>query len=114
MSKGVLTLAFGSKKFADMAVGLALSIRRNSPGQSLAIVTDNATDDRLAIFDYRIPLPEDLPRDLTAKLFLDSLTPFTETLFIDADCLVFKDLSYIWNKLSCHPFAAFGFTNHRS
>lgn len=47
------------------------------------------SEHQLAVFDYIIPLPEHISNagGFAPKLYLNELTPFEETLFLDADML---------------------------
>ncbi len=44
-------------------------------------------ESRMQVFDILIPLPVDVPPGFSAKLRLNTLSPFEETIFFDADML---------------------------
>jgi hypothetical protein len=83
---GVVTIAMGHEKYLRQARILSLSLRRNMPGIPLAIVTDGHS--LAASADIIIPANDDIPVGVLHKVFLDKYTPFSETLFIDSDCVV--------------------------
>lgn len=45
------------------------------------------SEQQRSIFDKLIPLPENIPVGFAPKLYLNELTPFDETIFLDADML---------------------------
>lgn len=106
--RGVLTLAFGSDRYVRMATNLALSIKRNWPDTPIAIVTDRVRADVDFAFDYVIPLDITVGRTLEQKLNLHRYSPFKETLYIDSDCLVVRDMSAVWLTFSGRDFATIG------
>jgi hypothetical protein len=92
---GILTIATGRQEYKDMAVSLAISLRRFSPTLPLAVVTD---DDSLNdFFDVIIPVDWSRGRGVLQKLYIDQYSPFRCTLFIDCDCIVFRDVSYAFD-----------------
>jgi hypothetical protein len=103
--RGILTMAFGSSTYLEMAKALARSLRIHSPEIPRAIITD-ATDDAdiRGLFDVCIPVNKGFGSALVQKLFLDKYTPFESTLFIDSDCLVVADVDQIWHYFSGLPF----------
>jgi hypothetical protein len=85
-SFGVITMAFGPRRYLRQAQNLSLSLKLHMPQYPVAIIT-NAK--RVAGFDYIVPI--DTHRwglGVSHKVYLDQYTPFEETLFLDADCLV--------------------------
>jgi hypothetical protein len=104
-SRGILTMAFGSAEYLEMAKSLARSLMIHSPQIPRAIITDAAADaDMTRLFDVRVPVNADFGSALVQKLFLDRYTPFHSTLFIDSDCLVVTDLDRIWRYFDGLPF----------
>jgi hypothetical protein len=82
---GFITIAMGHEKYLRQARILSLSLRRNMPGIPLAIVTDSQS--LAASADIIIPANNEIPVGVLHKVFLDEYTPFSETLFIDSDCV---------------------------
>ena len=90
---GVMTIAFGIKRYRSQAIRLAQSIKLHNPSLMLACVTDTMSDLRLAkYFDILIPFRPELGMALEQKLHFDEYTPFERTLVIDSDCLVVGSL----------------------
>jgi hypothetical protein len=85
---GILTYAFGEERYLDYAVNLALSLRLHMPDLKRAIVTDRENAEILAAFDLIIPFNAEFGWGVAHKTYMDRYSPFDETLFIDADCLV--------------------------
>ncbi len=98
---GILTLACGARRYLAMAEALIRSIRLRDPDIPIAVVTDAADPalKRLRSLSALIVRADPaLGRGVEQKLHLDSYSPFAETLFIDADCLVFRPLQPTWEK----------------
>lgn len=88
LKKGIILIATGSPEYGNMAYNLALTIKlvEQIP---VAIVHDDVglghlNKGQLEIFDHFIDSPEG---GFKTKLHLDRLTPFTHTLYLDADML---------------------------
>lgn len=95
-NRGFLTIAYGDSKYIRMAKALARSIRLHSSNAKLAVVTDRKKLDA-NLFDFIIPINLEYPSGVAQKLFVDKYTPFDETLFIDSDCIAYKNIDNIWN-----------------
>ena len=96
MTRGFLTIAYGSSRYVRMAKGLARSMRFHNPAVSLAVVTDSGDRELRALFDFVIPLDESYGTGVSQKLHVDRYTPYDETLFVDSDCLAFADPESLW------------------
>src|ERR1700742_5030185 len=83
---GFITIAMGDEQYLRQARLFLLSLRRNMPDVPLAIVTDSQHLAPCA--DIIIPADTEIPVGVLHKVFLDKYTPFSETLFIDSDCVV--------------------------
>lgn len=98
MKQGYLVLAQGG--YAKMAEKLAESIKQTqSNGLGLSIITDETVDPTL--FDHVIPMPsQDLAEGQDWKIhnrvFFYDLTPYEETVILDADMLFLSDVSHWW------------------
>lgn len=105
--QGFLTIAQnGSADYLSMAYVQAMSIKLTMPGSKYAVVVDNATDALLTeehrqVFDYVIKLDEDYAKDQRWKLGNEWqvfwLTPFKETIKLEADILIPRSISHWWN-----------------
>jgi hypothetical protein len=94
--RGILTLASGPEHFHRWARYLLVSIRRLDPTCAVAVVTDQVDSRHLQGFDEVIPLDPSKGLPYQQKLWLDDYSPFAETLFLDADCLLYCDLEQVW------------------
>jgi len=109
--RGILTLACGSRRYLDMARALVRSIRLRDPSVPLAVATDcPPTRLRCGAGVVHVPVDPAFGRGVEQKLRLDEYSPFAETLFIDADCLVFRKPSEIFDAFRTAP--GFGVIGH--
>jgi hypothetical protein len=94
---GLITIAYGPRKYLRMARALALSYRRLGGRRPLAVVTDRAgAAQLLGCFDLVVPVDAAIGPGVVHKLHLDRYTPFDATLFVDSDCLFYKDPERLW------------------
>lgn len=89
MLKGIMIFAIGHPYYGRYAYNLAMSIKAVEQFP-VALVHDysaisHLTEDQKAIFDVRIP--SDLQASCGAKLHAYELSPFKQTLLLDADML---------------------------
>lgn len=110
MSSGVLTMAWGADRYIRMAKGMARSIRLLGPETKIAIVSDRPAHTLEKWFDVVIPVRPEYGLGLVQKLHLDEYSPFDETLFIDSDFLIYKDLKQVWERLAVP--SGFGILGH--
>ena len=105
--------------YADLAYTLALSIRATQSVKLVCLVTDQATldamsDKQRAAF-YHIALldnPADNAFENDWQIW--GLSPFKETIKVEADCVVPISLDYMWNYLRNRDVAiAVGAMDHR-
>lgn len=87
MKKGIIILSTGHAFYGRMAHNLCISIKATDKDFPVALVYDDSAIAHLshrqrAIFDFMIPAAE---TGFAGKLGLDIVTPFEETVFIDAD-----------------------------
>jgi hypothetical protein len=107
IERAVLTLATGPRIYWQMAVNLARSIRHWHPDGSLPvfIATDSegkVPSDLLNVSILKLR-PGELGGGFRPKLHLDRLAPARQTLFIDADCLVYASLDPVFRQFSGQP-----------
>jgi len=109
--QGILLLALGQPHYGNYAANLAMSIKFNLPNMPIALLHDETAirhisgDKRIELFDQLIQVPKDIyqvdgeNRFIRTKNFLYSLSPFEETLFLDADIILFPNSAHLINKL---------------
>lgn len=111
MSKGFLIFAENSKScnYVEQAYALALSIKNTqSTVLSVSLVTnERVPKNQQQVFDHIIPIPwisENIESTYKAehrwKLF--HITPYDETIVLDADMLFLDDVSDWWEYCSNH------------
>ena len=102
--RGVLTMALKHPLYGRYAYNLALSIKSADMRTQVAVIADEEGLKHLhpgqrMIFDYIIPPAFEKP--LVNKFYLINLSPFEETLFVDAD-MIFSPLANFeefWNSM---------------
>ncbi|MBV8681435.1 MAG: hypothetical protein JO111_01075 [Caulobacteraceae bacterium] len=106
--QGYITLATGSRTYFEMALNLALSLSVNDPNRPRCLLTDRPQNLPRAFhrhFDVIRDI-KDRPGSYGCpnKLQVQALSPFKESMFIDADCIVAKpDMDRHWAKLAGRP-----------
>lgn len=112
VEKGVLTIALGKKYYLDLACNLARSFKvwHKHSKLKFCIATDRAHELPDDLGDIHIvSVPSDkYGRGFETKLYLDEITPYEKTLFIDADCLCTGNLEKVLDSLDGYPFTAVG------
>ena len=108
MTRGFVTIATGKENYYRIAAALLRSYRhfsqRPEPFAILCETTNRYTD----LFDLAVVLP-DPRRSYVDKLSLPEHLPFDENIFIDADCLAYRDLNDFWTVFEgADDFSAFG------
>ncbi|HEY8784034.1 MAG TPA: hypothetical protein VIM16_20565 [Mucilaginibacter sp.] len=109
----VLTIATGKKMYVGLAVNLARSFlywHTNS-----AIIFQLVTDQPQLVprdISNKIQVititPGELGSGFSSKLQLDKLVSEGQTLFIDADCLIFENLDALFNRFKHHAVTVVG------
>lgn len=112
MTNGIITIALKHSLYGRFAYNLALSIKSADLKQRISVVADQVALSHLhegqkMIFDNIIePLPhqckrEDILKPLITKFYLNDLTPYDKTLFVDADMIFspMADFSKLWAEL---------------
>lgn len=108
--RGFVTIATGDPKYYQLAVNLLRSYRLNSNDPSpFSLICDRDCAEARE-FDSFV-LIEDAKHSYLDKLFLDRYTPYEETIFIDADSLILKDTSVLWDDYADYQnFSCYGKT----
>lgn len=97
-TQGILLLALGHPNYGSMAANLAMSIKCNGKTNIALAYGGNALShldkSRLDLFDQLIEVPkkyytnkEGFEEFIKAKVYLYELSPFDETIFLDADMI---------------------------
>jgi hypothetical protein len=109
MSAGLITIAYGPQKYMRMAEALALSYRRWNPKLPFCAVTDKANADQLAdYYDVVRIIDPSYGKGVAQKLCVDRYSPFDETLFVDSDCVFYRDPALTWNAYATDDFVIKG------
>lgn len=95
-----------------MAIALAMSCRLNCPGIPLALVTDSKDPILKDYYDIVIPSNPDYPQGIIHKIYMYDYSPFEETLFVDVDCLVMKDFTFLFDWFKESNVSAIGKTKN--
>lgn len=110
MSRGYLILAQNTRKddYVKLAYALALSIKnsqKNVDRVALATTDTNIPDKYLEVFDHVVDVPW-TDQAVYSKWKIENkwkyyhMTPFDETIILDADMLFPTDISHWWDILS--------------
>jgi hypothetical protein len=111
-SRGYLTMAVGPEHYLEMAVDMALSLREHT-SLPLAI----AADERLGavvrsryagVFDSMVPVSQRFLTGRALKYGCAEASPFEETIFVDADCIVLGSLDGLVGALDHRDLAMLG------
>ena len=101
-TRGFVTIATGGEIYYKLARNLLCSYRFHNPdGLPFAIICDEENKftsgfDDVVLMDN----PSFSPVD---KLRLTDLAPYDETIFIDSDCLVYRNLDGLWDIFKNSP-----------
>jgi hypothetical protein len=115
--QGYLTIALGSDRYVEMAVNLAASLRHFDKSRPICLVHDDKVtipEDARKLFTHFVKLEtRDDYVGCMNKILLDEVSPFEETMYIDADCLLVKDdIDRHWKALSRNYFGMTGDKRH--
>jgi hypothetical protein len=111
-SRGYLTLAAGNPRFLEMAVDMALSLRRHTE-HPIALAADESlgvlAQTRYAgVFDVVTLILQRFREGRALKYGTAEASPFEETVFVDADCLVLGSMDDLWPVLESTDMAMTG------
>ncbi len=107
MNKGILVLAQNSETtdYVLQACLLAMSIKLTNPEFLISIITNNEISaEYVSLFDKIIPIPfnDDAVKSkwkIENRWKMYHATPYDQTIVMDTDMLVLKDISNWWNFL---------------
>lgn len=102
-NQGYVTIAYGARKFFEMAVNLALSVKLNDPGRPICLMhkgAETVPGGVSDIFDDVVAFPANDHYVGTAiKLTIDRIAPYDEVFYVDSDCIILKkDMDRHWRK----------------
>lgn len=114
--RGFVTVAQNSPTgdYLTMAYVQALSVKAHMPQARYAVIVDAetaklVTEQHHRVFDYVIEMAEDFAGNDTWKLANDWqifwLTPFKETIKLEADVIVTRDISHWWRTCALKEMA---------
>lgn len=99
MERGFVTMATGDISYFEVARNLLLSYRWFSRDPlPFAIICDRENE-ITAMFD-RVVMIDRPVHSFLDKLRVPGLVPFDENIFIDSDCLAYRDLNGLWKLFS--------------
>jgi len=104
--KGWLIWAYDTSgdQYLRAATILANSIKATQKHNNTVAVVVNQqaslSETQRELFDYIIPVHTDRPKEIMTLGY--ALSPFQETISIEADCIVCSDVSHWWNVLGQH------------
>jgi hypothetical protein len=106
--RGVLTVAFGHRDYARMAITMARAIRLRDAEMPLAVATDLAPELFRDWFQYVIPWRHAYASFYEFKFDLYAMSPFEETLFIDSDCMALRPVRDVMDLFVGHDVSVAG------
>ena len=112
VARGFITMAAGSPRYLEMAVDMTLSLRGHTR-YPMALITDEpvaaiAHEHYGDVFAEIRLLGEDFKEGRARKYGVAEATPWDETIFVDADCIVLSPLEHMWASLEKHDMAFLG------
>lgn len=105
---GILVIATGKERYVKMACNLAISLKLTNPGVPLAVVTDHPSEELHKLYEVIISANPDYGHGFSQKLHMNLYSPFKRTLFIDADCLVIRNISWMLDRFNGKPVSVLG------
>jgi len=108
--RGILVMVFGHKMYIDMAKRLMESLKLHSPNLPIALATSVEDPELRALADVIVP---DHPTfndtsGMIQKMNVDLYAPFEETIYIDSDCLIFGDITPMFDQFQGLPVGLLG------
>jgi len=100
--KGFLTLATGKDLYYILAHNLLLSYRYHSKDPMPFAILCDRENAWTADFDQTIVI-DNPTYSFMDKMRMTDLSPFDETIFIETDCLIYRDLNGLWDIFKESP-----------
>jgi hypothetical protein len=103
-TEGYLLVASNSRKYFTLAASAARSIRFFDSQRQICLACDDeaaiAPEDR-PVFDHVVKLPRAELKGTEHHLYINLISPFERTLYVDSDCLLSSPrIGEIWGKLA--------------
>jgi len=110
--RGVVIIAAGSTQYGQWAYNLAMGLKHTNPNTNISLLwkgsAKNHIEPYLSIFDEVIEIPDHCVMSngveslLRAKVCLYDLSPYSETIYIDADVIwfPFKQVDELFDRLT--------------
>lgn len=109
IERGFVTIATGHERYYKMALTLLRSYRANTENPMPFALLCDRTNEYTEEFTDVIIL-EKFSKSYMDKIRLLKTAPYKETIFIDADCIVYGDLNRYWDYYQqTTDFSCFGF-----
>ena len=102
IKKGFVTVATGSESYYILAYNLLLSYRYQSKSPMPFGILCDRHNVWTEAFD-EVVIIDNPANSFADKLRILDLSPFDETIFVDADCLAYRDLNGLWEFFSDSP-----------
>ena len=100
--KGFITIATGKESYYKMAHNLLLSYRYHAATEAPFAIICDRVNEWTADFD-KVVIIDDPSCSFFDKIRILDLCPFEETIFVDADCLAYRDLNDLWELFINSP-----------
>ena len=108
-TRGFVTIATGAEHYYKLAYNPLNSYRRNGGGALPFAIIAEEENEYTKVFDKVVLMPEPT-HSYMDKLRLFECLPYEETIFIDADCLVYGAIDEWWKNFENGPdFSCFGY-----
>ena len=111
--RSVFTLATGNGVYLEYAFTLAMSFLLHHKNSSLRffLVTDMSFEKPQYLEKIEVILieKESIAKGISSKLYLDKIAPSEKSLFIDSDCLCFRNLESVFDYFDGHAVSVVGF-----
>lgn len=120
---GVITVAFGGRRYVEMSIDLALSVKKNS-NLPITLVTSTVTKDQLNIrsknFFNSVIVEERLDNKKGSQAFVEGKlaclrhSPYLQTLFMDSDTILCRSPTGLLAQSTPDRLNAFGYSLSKS
>ena len=108
MIKGFVTIATGKEQYYILARNLLRSYRDNCENPMRFAVIADQENEYTKEFDDIVILKKP-SRSWMDKMEILKVCPYDENIFIDADCLIYKNINFLWDIFNeADDFSCFG------